>query len=184
MKKRLYLCRHGQTVYNNLGLAQGCCDSPLTELGKEQALNAKSYFDKNNIKYDVVYCSPLGRAKETCQIITGKVGICLDGLKEVNFGSLEGTNYLECRKYHDDYTSIGGENREMATKRIYETLFKIMDKASGDILVVSHATVGRYFYYKVMGYYDPLFKIPNCGISIYDFKDGTFEFVKMVDPNA
>ena len=38
--KDLYLMRHGQTFFNQEGLVQGACDSPLTELGQEQARQA------------------------------------------------------------------------------------------------------------------------------------------------
>ena len=41
MKKRLYLMRHGQTMFNEQKRIQGWCDSPLTELGKRQALGAR-----------------------------------------------------------------------------------------------------------------------------------------------
>lgn len=37
MAKIVYLMRHGQTLFNELKKVQGWCDSPLTELGKEQA---------------------------------------------------------------------------------------------------------------------------------------------------
>ena len=33
MKKIIYMMRHGQTLFNQLGKIQGWCDSPLTELG-------------------------------------------------------------------------------------------------------------------------------------------------------
>ena len=38
--KDLYLMRHGQTFFNQEGLVQGACDSPLTELGQDQARQA------------------------------------------------------------------------------------------------------------------------------------------------
>lgn len=41
MKKDLYLMRHGQTLFNVRRKIQGWCDSPLTDLGKQQALKAK-----------------------------------------------------------------------------------------------------------------------------------------------
>ncbi len=37
---KLYLMRHGQTLFNVLHRKQGWCDSPLTELGIEQARGA------------------------------------------------------------------------------------------------------------------------------------------------
>ena len=184
MKKRLYLCRHGQTVFNTQGIAQGRVDSPLTELGIIQANNAKKYFEENHIKYEEIYTSPLGRARQTCKIITGKDGIALDGIIEVNFGKLDGQSYLLCKEYHDDFTSIGGESKDIAGQRMMDCLTKTMCEAKGDVLALSHATVGRCFYYKVVGHYDPDFRMPNCGISIYDFEDGKFTFVDLVDPNA
>lgn len=184
MVKRLYLCRHGQTEFNTKGLAQGRCDSPLTDLGVKQALSARDYFIKNKIKYSDVYCSPLGRTRTTCKLITGVDGVFLDGLIEMHFGSLDGDDYRKCQEYHDDYTSIGGENREIAGNRMMETLTKIMEESRGNVVAVSHATVSRCFYYKVVGHFDPSFRVPNCGICVYEYEDGKFSFIEMVDPNA
>lgn len=44
--KDLYLMRHGQTFFNQEGLVQGVCDSPLTDLGIEQAKQARAFFEK------------------------------------------------------------------------------------------------------------------------------------------
>ena len=35
---RLYLMRHGQTLFNTLNRIQGWCDSPLTQEGIQQAI--------------------------------------------------------------------------------------------------------------------------------------------------
>ena len=43
--KDLYLMRHGQTFFNQEGLVQGVCDSPLTDLGIEQAEQARDFFE-------------------------------------------------------------------------------------------------------------------------------------------
>ncbi len=182
MKKRLYLLRHGQTKFNTMGLAQGRINSDLTDLGKKQALAAKNYFEKNNIKFDHIYTSPLGRTIQTCEIVTGEKGKQVDGLIEIDFGQLDGKDYEVAKAYHDDYTSVGGESVDSAGDRMLKTLIKIMQEDNESVLVVAHATVGRAFYYKVIGKYLPSFRIPNCGISIYDFEDGKFSFVKMVDP--
>lgn len=51
--KDLYLMRHGQTFFNQEGLVQGVCDSPLTDLGIEQAKQARAFFEKNGIEFGV-----------------------------------------------------------------------------------------------------------------------------------
>ena len=55
--KTFYLMRHGQTRFNEQGRIQGACDSPLTDLGKEQAQAARSYFEEKGIRFDKVYSS-------------------------------------------------------------------------------------------------------------------------------
>ena len=46
---RLYLMRHGQTLFNTLNRIQGWCDSPLTEKGRDQARQVRAYFEKHDI---------------------------------------------------------------------------------------------------------------------------------------
>ena len=43
---KLYLMRHGETLFNTQKRVQGWCDSPLTENGICQAEQAKQYFVK------------------------------------------------------------------------------------------------------------------------------------------
>lgn len=44
--KKLYLLRHGQTEFNVKKLVQGRCDSPLTDLGRQQAGMAAAWGSK------------------------------------------------------------------------------------------------------------------------------------------
>ena len=46
---RLYLMRHGQTLFNTLNRIQGWCDSPLTEKGRDQARQVRAYFEKHDM---------------------------------------------------------------------------------------------------------------------------------------
>lgn len=46
MIKKLYLMRHGETLFNVLKKVQGACDSPLTEKGIQQAKLARDFFQK------------------------------------------------------------------------------------------------------------------------------------------
>ena len=52
MVKKLYLMRHGQTLFNLQNKIQGWCDSPLTELGQYQAKVAGQYFKDHQITFD------------------------------------------------------------------------------------------------------------------------------------
>jgi alpha-ribazole phosphatase/probable phosphoglycerate mutase len=69
-KPMIYLTRHGQTEWNALGKVQGKTDISLNEMGREQAQIVKDKL--KNIKFDLVFSSPLSRALETAKIITGR----------------------------------------------------------------------------------------------------------------
>ncbi|WP_288226655.1 phosphoglycerate mutase family protein, partial [uncultured Enterococcus sp.] len=71
MKKKLYLMRHGETLFNQLKKVQGACDSPLTENGIQQALRAKSYFKETGIHFDHLYA---------CLLYTSDAADELDGV--------------------------------------------------------------------------------------------------------
>lgn len=68
MVQTLYLMRHGQTLFNQQGKMQGWCDSPLTELGKQQAKAAAEYF--NDIPLGSAYSSTSERTSDTLELIT------------------------------------------------------------------------------------------------------------------
>ena len=88
--KDLYLMRHGQTFFNQEGLVQGVCDSPLTDLGIEQAEQARDFFEKNGIEFGGIYSSTQERASDTLEIVTGRTDYTrLKGVKEWNFGFFE-----------------------------------------------------------------------------------------------
>lgn len=90
MSKILYIMRHGQTLFNQKRRIQGSCDSPLTELGIEQAKKAAEYF--KDIKLTHAYSSTSERCSDTLEIVTNdKMPYTrLKGLKEMNFGLFEG----------------------------------------------------------------------------------------------
>ena len=75
MGKKLYLMRHGETLFNTQGRVQGACDSPLTQLGIDQAMLVKKYFDDNAISFDKVYSSTQERATDTAKLVSGQENI-------------------------------------------------------------------------------------------------------------
>ena len=90
MAKIVYLMRHGQTLFNELKKVQGWCDSPLTELGKEQARQARQYFQSQGIQFGQAYASTQERACDTLEIVCDLPYQRKKGLKEWNFGRFEG----------------------------------------------------------------------------------------------
>ena len=66
---RLYLIRHGQTDWNLRAALQGRTDIPLNETGRRQAREAQKSLA--GVRFDEVYSSPLCRAMETAQLVSG-----------------------------------------------------------------------------------------------------------------
>lgn len=71
----LYLVRHGQSEWNRIGRIQGRSESPLTALGREQAVALGGMLREvlPDPGIDIV-ASPLSRAFETATIIAGALG--------------------------------------------------------------------------------------------------------------
>ena len=87
----LYIMRHGRTDWNDLRKLQGRTDIPLNDAGREMAEAArKEYAD---VHFDICFCSPLIRARETAEIVLRGRDIPIvpdDRLKEMSFGECEG----------------------------------------------------------------------------------------------
>ncbi len=106
----LYFVRHGETDWNKERRVQGQIDIPMNEFGRHLAREtAKGLKD---IPLDVCFTSPLGRAKETAEIILKgrNVPVYEDWrIAEIALGGYEGkccskSNWElpeEFRKFHD-----------------------------------------------------------------------------------
>lgn len=95
-----YLIRHGETDYNKGQLAQGNIEVPLNEAGRQQASAAAAELRRMGLSFDLVLSSPLGRAAETGEIVSGIPQsdprfILIPELHEMAFGELEGKPYLQ-----------------------------------------------------------------------------------------
>lgn len=88
--------RHGVTAWNKEGRAQGSSDIPLDEEGVQTAtLLAKRLADE---EWDIVFTSPMTRAKETAEIIASQLAIEVkedNRLRERSGGLVEGTTEPE-----------------------------------------------------------------------------------------
>lgn len=90
---KIYLIRHGETDWNVKRLLQGRTDIPLNQKGLDLAnITAKGLKD---VPFDIIFTSPLQRAKETALAIADgrDVEVVEDArLIEISFGGYEGTS--------------------------------------------------------------------------------------------
>ena len=95
----LYLIRHGETAGNSEGRFQGIVDNPLNESGMQQSQMLGMAFSLSRV--DVLYTSPLLRARQTAQMIAQMHGlqklepVVEPGLSELDGGLLEGRRFDE-----------------------------------------------------------------------------------------
>ncbi len=92
----LFFVRHGQTDWNLACRLQGTADIPLNETGRRQAAACGEGLRNRGTRFSRVYVSPLIRARETAQIITGlppEEMTVVPELAEMRFGTLEGAVY-------------------------------------------------------------------------------------------
>ncbi len=141
------LFRHGQTDWNIDFLLQGVTDIPMNATGIEQVRTAARALDKDD--WDIIFTSPLGRARETAAIIAEELGfdevLQNDLLIERSFGEAEGLAYEQWKSKYSTLDEIpGGESRTQLYKRSSNLLEAFIDTHPGKrILAVSHGALIR-----------------------------------------
>ena len=98
MSRQLILIRHGETLHNVAGIAQGWNDSELSDRGREQVARIAERLAA--MQPTALYSSPLGRALSTAEVIAKATGldiVTLDDLREMNYGGWEGRSFLDVR---------------------------------------------------------------------------------------
>lgn len=192
MKKKLYLMRHGETLFNVLKKVQGACDSPLTEKGIQQAQLARDFFQEHGIKFDHAYSSTQERACDTLEVITeSKEYQRLKGLKEMNHGLYEGEpQFLQpdgAEYFETFYSQFGGESLSAVQKRVSATLHQIMAiEDHQQVLAVSHNGACIAFLQTLQQENkDELIRAyPNCAIFIFNYAEKQFELEDIIDPST
>lgn len=194
---KIYFVRHGETDWNKERKIQGQVDIPLNEFGRHLAREtAKGLRD---VPFDVCFTSPLGRARETAQIILqGRDVPILEDKRilEMNFGVLEGKC---CSKegwdvpdsfqmFFDDPVHYqapeGGEDFQAVRERTEDFLnwlFAQEQYRDSTVLVTTHGAA-------MAGLLNNLKKKPlaeywgvgvhkNCGVTEVDVTDGRIDII-------
>ena len=144
------MVRHGQTAANIEGLWHGSTDTPLTERGQDQARKLGAYFH-NIMTPDVIYASPLQRARHTAQAIADahNLDVQLDPrLQEFCLGDWEGFKFEDIDLSHDkegrlysdpDFAPPNGESQHKVRKRVVEAIEEIIARhPDQNVVLVSH----------------------------------------------
>lgn len=181
--KRLYLLRHGQTEFNVKKLVQGRCDSPLTDLGRQQAKMAAAWLKVHDVVPDKVVSSPLGRAMDTASLVATEllgpdtaVEPC-EGIIERGYGSFEEGPHdalpTDVWDPGEDLVPFGGEGSKALQERMVATLTNLISAENVEtLLAVSHGSASRQFIKAAApeGFELPA-KLPNCAIMIFNFDE-------------
>ncbi len=154
----LIFVRHGETDWNAAGRLQGHIDIALNDRGREQARrNGLAIAEKfpDIAGFDFV-ASPLGRARESMEIIRATLGLdptafrLEDRLKEVSHGDWEGSTGEELLERTPDLVAQRLANRWEFVPPNGESYRLLLDRVSPWLatvarptLVVSHGGVGR-----------------------------------------
>lgn len=110
----VYFVRHGQTEWNAAGRFQGSQDIPLNDIGKGQAVRSGELLANilANDSHDAVkmpfVSSPLGRARNTMELLRGALGVQPHGyelddrLREIGYGHWEGSTLAQMEVSHPE----------------------------------------------------------------------------------
>lgn len=169
--KQFYLIRHGESEANKAGVAAGGgIDSPLTETGRQQALNLSPLLKSLPVKPSKIFHSPMKRATETAHLLNGILQLEItpwNGIEEHYIGDLEGKPWLEVAPYFEgEKDPPNGETMKDFEKRICTNINTILQQTlNGPPLIVAH---GGLFHAFSRIYKRKFTAVPNCLIHHFD----------------
>ena len=182
---KLYLIRHGETEQNKNGILMGSTDTPLNDLGRQQAASLGERLSA--LEVDSIFCSPLQRAVDTATLVFGEEAriITDSSIQEFHFGELEGMHFSEIAKLYPDVwqlwlkdwelTQIPGAEAFAAFKhRVINFVSEVVSYNLGKrVAVVSHggcirSLLAHFFCESVStGYWK--FKVDNATLTEIEF---------------
>ena len=151
---RFIVVRHGETAWNAESRIQGHLDSPLNEEGLAQALLVGERLARERI--DALYCSDLGRVRQTVQPLVDRTRIELritERLRERHLGVFQGLTGREAQaRYPEDYARFhgrdpdhqvpGGESIRQVNARVGALFTELAAQHPGQLVVaVTHGGV-------------------------------------------
>lgn len=153
--QKVYLIRHGETEWTQSRQHTGLTDIPLTDEGRHQAKWLRDRL--KGLKFKKTYCSPLARAKETCEIAGLLANAEIDeDLVEWDYGEYEGMTTPEIRKSDPKWNIFtsgapGGESIGDVGARAGRVIAKVRG-IQGDVAIFSSGHFSRCLVVKWLQY--------------------------------
>ena len=181
---KLYIARHGETVWNSEGRIQGHTDVALSDRGREQARSLARRL--RDVSFDAAYASDLKRAFETASTVLEGRDVPLNPtprLREYHKGAFEGLTEPELRARYPseypgyiakdlDYAPEGGETTREVSTRMAEVISEIKERhLDENVLVVGHGGSLRATMMALLGMSMDAnwrFVFGNCTLTIID----------------
>ena len=158
----LILVRHGESEWNRAGRLQGQVNSPLTDLGINQAKAIRDYLSGSILNQKLeIYTSPLDRAIQTAEIIAQGINypsskiIIEERLNDFNLGEISGIfGWEKVAEIFPEQAQLrlqdpmcfhpsGGESGAEFEARLRSLLEDLMDDGTLK-LIVSHGIVNKF----------------------------------------
>ena len=142
----IVLARHGETEWSRDGRHTGRTDVPLTEAGRQEALQLCEALGEWT--FARVFSSPLQRAIETCRLAAlGDQAETTEDLLEWDYGEYEGITTAQIRESRPDWNlwrdgCPGGETAGDVGRRVDRVIAELAE-VDGDVAVFAHGHVLR-----------------------------------------
>jgi len=155
MSLRLFVLRHGETVFTRERRFAGWRDVPLTDAGLRQSEAAAAL---SGVAISAVFASPLERARTSAEAVAKPHRVAVQimpAFRELGFGAWEGRTRAEVeaaepalydvwRTAPDRFAAPGGESLPTVAKRVAEGIETLRADHDGEsVVLVTHAVVIR-----------------------------------------
>ena len=179
---KIFLLRHGESVWNKENRVQGRGDPGLSDEGKRQAKAAGKRLKREKI--DIIYSSGLKRCAQTARMVASQTGAKIKfdpDIQEIILGAWQGKTIDEVKRlYPGSYAAWlkapskagipGWEGIPKFTKRVSRAMGSILKTRPADnICVVTHwGVIAAHLAKTLEADFDHIFqrvRVDNCGLT-------------------
>lgn len=145
---KIFVVRHGQTVWNSKGITQGRTNNRLSKVGIEQA--EKSAIKLKQANVDMIFCSPLCRTVQTANIFNKVCNVKIikdERLIEIEQGIFTGKKYSTLTEQEKIRKNLrlqedGVESNSQVLERVKDFIEFLKNKYyNKTVLIVTHNVV-------------------------------------------